>query len=269
MISLPKSQLIQAVTRGVARGNPGSACLPTLVDKAPKPVVEPAPLKLSNFSLSQNVPRGSFSVSSALAGTAQIRFAHTDMKVPDFSEYRRSQTQRADASSKPSDAQRKLTSYLVTGAGAVACVYGAKVLVRGLVANLSPAADVVALSKIEIKMEDVPEGRSMTFKWRGKPLFVRHRTDEEIEREAAVDVSSLRDPQTDAERVQDPKFLVIVGVCTHLGCVPISDAGEFGGYYCPCHGSHYDGSGRIRKGPAPLNLEVPYYEMNDGLLVVG
>lgn len=102
-------------------------------------------------------------------------------------------------------------------AGAVACVYGAKAIVRGIVSNLSPAADVVALSKIEIKLSDVPEGRSMTFKWRGKPLFVRHRTDEEIEVEAAVDVSSLRDPQTDAERVKDPKFLVLVGVCTHLG----------------------------------------------------
>jgi len=269
MISLPKSQLIQAVTRGIPRGLPSSVGLPAIQEKLAKPIVEKEPKKITNFSLSQNVPRGAYSVCSALAGTSQIRLAHTDMKVPDFSAYRRDQTKRADASSKPSDAQRKMSKYLITGAGAVACVYGAKAIVRGIVANLSPAANVVALSKIEIKMEDVPEGRSMTFKWRGKPLFVRHRTDEEIDREANVDVSTLRDPQTDAERVQDPKFLVIVGVCTHLGCVPISDAGDYGGYYCPCHGSHYDGSGRIRRGPAPLNLEVPYYEMNDGILVVG
>jgi len=110
----------------------------------------------------------------------------------------------------------------------------------------------------------------MTFKWRGKPLFIRHRTAQEIETEAAVDPATLRDPQTDTERVQDAEWLVILGVCTHLGCVPIANAGEFGGYYCPCHGSHYDASGRIRKGPAPLNLEVPYYEFpEEGLLVVG
>ena len=96
----------------------------------------------------------------------------------------------------------------------------------------------------------------MTFKWRGKPLFIRHRTAQEIENETSIDPATLRDPQHDNERVKDPEWLVILGVCTHLGCVPIANAGEFGGYYCPCHGSHYDASGRIRKGPAPLNLEV-------------
>ena len=96
------------------------------------------------------------------------------------------------------------------------------------------------------------------------------RTAEEIDREPACDITTLRDPQTDAERVQKPEFLVLIGVCTHLGCVPIANAGDFGGYYCPCHGSHYDCSGRIRKGPAPLNLEVPAYEYpEENLLVVG
>ena len=126
----------------------------------------------------------------------------------------------------------------------------------------------------------------MTFKWRGKPLFIRHRTAAEISDCEAVDPATLRDPQSDGERVKDAEWLVILGVCTHLGCVPIANAGEFGGYYCPCHGSHYDASGRIRKGPAPLNLEVmisfgdvenlifslqvPYYEFpEEGLLVVG
>ena len=96
------------------------------------------------------------------------------------------------------------------------------------------------------------------------------RTAEEIEAESSVDVATLRDPEHDTERVKNPEWLVIIGVCTHLGCVPIANAGEFGGYYCPCHGSHYDASGRIRKGPAPLNLEVPYYEfMDEETMLVG
>ena len=103
-----------------------------------------------------------------------------------------------------------------------------------------------------------------------KHVFVTSRTQEEIDREAAVDLSTLRDPQTDAERALHPEWLIVLGVCTHLGCVPIANSGDFGGYYCPCHGSHYDASGRIRKGPAPLNLEVPEHVFGeDGLLVVG
>ena len=99
-------------------------------------------------------------------------------------------------------------------------------------------------------------GKNMVFKWRGKPLFVRRRTADEIEDVRSVDTASLRDPEDDAVRVIKDEWLVLIGVCTHLGCVPIANAGEYGGYYCPCHGSHYDASGRIRKGPAPWNLEV-------------
>lgn len=95
------------------------------------------------------------------------------------------------------------------------------------------------------------------------------RTSTEISKEEAVDVATLRDPEPDSARVQNPEWLIVVGVCTHLGCVPIANAGEFGGYYCPCHGSHYDASGRIRKGPAPLNLEVPEYVFQDDLVIVG
>ena len=96
------------------------------------------------------------------------------------------------------------------------------------------------------------------------------RSEAEIEKERSVPLSELRDAQSDDERTKDPKFLILLGVCTHLGCVPIANAGAFGGYYCPCHGSHYDCSGRIRKGPAPLNLEVPEYEFpEEGLVVVG
>ncbi|KAG0711624.1 Cytochrome b-c1 complex subunit Rieske, mitochondrial [Chionoecetes opilio] len=154
--------------------------------------------------------------------------------------------------------------------GVVTGLYTAKSVVTQFVSSMSASADVLALAKIEVKLDDIPEGKSVTFKWRGKPLFVKHRTDAEIDIENNVDVSSLRDPETDNARCENPKWLVVVGVCTHLGCVPIADAGDYGGYYCPCHGSHYDGSGRIRKGPAPLNLEVPTYSFpEDKVLLVG
>jgi ubiquinol-cytochrome c reductase iron-sulfur subunit len=153
---------------------------------------------------------------------------------------------------------------------AVASAYSAKALVHQFIGSMSASADVLALAKIEIKLNEIPEGKSVTFKWRGKPLFIRHRTAEEISVEQSVAVGTLRDAQHDNERTQNPKWLVVLGVCTHLGCVPIANAGDFGGYYCPCHGSHYDASGRIRKGPAPLNLEVPPYQFpEEGLLVVG
>lgn len=149
-------------------------------------------------------------------------------------------------------------------------VYAAKTVVGEFVSSMSATADVLAMAKIEIKLADIPEGKNVTFKWRGKPLFVRHRSAAEIETEQKVDLSLLRHQETDAERVKDAKWLVILGICTHLGCVPLANAGDYGGYYCPCHGSHYDASGRIRKGPAPLNLEVPEYEFpEEGVLVVG
>lgn len=137
------------------------------------------------------------------------------------------------------------------------------------VASMSASADVLALASAEFEVSGIAEGTTLTVKWRGKPVFIRHRTDDEIAKEAAVNITTLRDPQNDADRYQDPKWLVVLGICTHLGCVPISGAGEFGGWFCPCHGSHYDVSGRIRKGPAPLNLELPPYVLTDGKLVVG
>lgn len=97
-------------------------------------------------------------------------------------------------------------------------------------------------------------GKNLIVKWRGKPVFIRHRTADEIDEANAVDVKTLRDPETDTDRTQRPEWLVMLGVCTHLGCVPIGEAGDYGGWFCPCHGSHYDISGRIRRGPAPLNL---------------
>lgn len=151
-----------------------------------------------------------------------------------------------------------------------ATAYGAKAVVTQFITSMSASADVLALAKIEIKLADIAEGKSVTFKWRGKPLFVRHRTGAEIAAEKSVNVSELRDPQADEDRCRNEEWLIVIGVCTHLGCVPIANAGDFGGYYCPCHGSHYDASGRIRKGPAPLNLEVPEHVFgDDGVLVVG
>jgi len=209
-------------------------------------------------------------VSSGISVGTQIRCAHTDIQVPDFSDVRRKATADPHAKNKETIETRQAFTYLINGAGIVTGAYVTKTLVTGAVMSLAASADVLALAKIEININDIPEGKSMTFKWRGKPVFVKHRTAAEIATEQAVDVASLRDPEHDKDRASDPKYLVVIGVCTHLGCVPIADAGDFGGYYCPCHGSHYDGSGRIRKGPAPLNLEVPEYSFPEpGLLVVG
>ncbi|XP_077567240.1 cytochrome b-c1 complex subunit Rieske, mitochondrial-like [Stigmatopora nigra] len=199
-----------------------------------------------------------------------IRLAHTDIKIPDFTDYRRPEVTDPNKSSQDSSESRKAFSYLLTGATTVVGVYAAKTVVTQFVSSMSASADVLALSKIEVKLSDIPEGKNMTFKWRGKPLFVRHRTEKEIAAEEAVNLSELRDPQHDKDRVVNPSWVIVLGVCTHLGCVPIANAGDYGGYYCPCHGSHYDASGRIRKGPAPLNLEVPYYEFaDDDTVVVG
>jgi ubiquinol-cytochrome c reductase iron-sulfur subunit len=141
---------------------------------------------------------------------------------------------------------------------------GAGALAWPLIDQMNPSADVLALSTVEVDLSQIPVGSAVTIKWRGKPVFVRHRTEEEIAEAQAVPVGELRDPQTDAERVIKPEWLVIVGVCTHLGCVPLGNKpgenkGNYDGWFCPCHGSHYDSSGRIRQGPAPLNLEVPQY----------
>lgn len=136
--------------------------------------------------------------------------------------------------------------------------------------NMSASADVLAQAKVEVDLASIPEGKNVIIKWRGKPVFIRHRTGDEIKEAEDYDWKQLRDPQPDSDRVKKPEWLIMLGVCTHLGCVPIGEAGDFGGWFCPCHGSHYDISGRIRKGPAPLNLEVPAYDFpEDGALVIG
>ena len=153
---------------------------------------------------------------------------------------------------------------LLTGS-AVAIGVGA--LVWPFIDSMSPAKDVLALSSIEVDLAPVEAGQAVTVVWRGKPVFVRSRTEEEIKAAAATPNNQLLDPQADADRVKagKEKWLVVIGICTHLGCVPlgnkISDQrGDYGGWFCPCHGSQYDTSGRVRKGPAPTNMAMPPYE---------
>jgi ubiquinol-cytochrome c reductase iron-sulfur subunit len=147
------------------------------------------------------------------------------------------------------------TAFAVVGVGAIAWPF---------VASMNPARDVLALASTDVDLAPIAVGQAVTVMWRGKPVFVRHRTAEEIQVARAVPLSQLPDPAPDQTRVQRDEWLVLVGVCTHLGCVPLGqrsteNRGDFGGWFCPCHGSHYDTSGRIRRGPAPANLEVPSY----------
>ena len=141
--------------------------------------------------------------------------------------------------------------------------------------SMSPAEDTIALGTTEVDVSNIEEGQSVTVKWRGKPVFIRKRTKDEIDAAKTVNIADLKDPEEDVDRVKKDEWLVLVGVCTHLGCVPlgqkISDMkGEYDGWYCPCHGSHYDTSGRIRKGPAPKNLDVPPYTfLNDTTIKIG
>ena len=164
--------------------------------------------------------------------------------------------------------------YIATGATAA---IGAGAIAWPMVTQMGAAADTRAAGSIEIDISKVEEGQQLKVLWRGKPVFVRYRTQKEIDYAESVDVASLRDPQTDDERfVPDfsgkinKKLLVMIGVCTHFGCIPVGEAGDFDGWYCPCHGSHYDTSGRIRKGPAPKNLPIPEYTyISDTVIKVG
>ncbi|KAL2208618.1 ubiquinol-cytochrome c reductase iron-sulfur subunit [Sarocladium strictum] len=180
-------------------------------------------------------------------------------KIPSFGKYMRG-----------GEGSNKVFQYFMVGTMGALTAAGAKSTVQEFLVNMSASADVLAMAKVEVDLNAIPEGKNVIIKWRGKPVFIRHRTQSEIDQANKVNVSSLRDPQADEERVKQPEWLVMLGVCTHLGCVPIGEAGDFGGWFCPCHGSHYDISGRIRKGPAPLNLEIPEYDFpEEGKLIIG
>ena len=171
--------------------------------------------------------------------------------------------------------------FLYIATGAVTAVGGAA-FVWPLVDQMNPDASVRALASIEVDISSLEEGNSITVKWRGNPVFIRYRTPKEIEDARSVSLDDLVDglarnanlgsgePATDENRATNEKYIVMVGVCTHLGCVPLGEQGDFKGWYCPCHASHYDTAGRIRRGPAPENLPVPEYEfLDDTKLKIG
>jgi len=170
--------------------------------------------------------------------------------------------------------------YVATAAVGAITVGGA---VWPLINQMNPSADVKALASIEVDVAGMEPGSQLTVKWLGKPVFIRRRTEDEIEAARNVDLALLPDKMSGNENIEgsdasdsnrtldaDGEWLVMIGVCTHLGCVPLGDAGDFGGWFCPCHGSHYDTAGRIRKGPAPRNLDIPIAKfVSDDIIKLG
>ena len=172
----------------------------------------------------------------------------------------------------PIDEEKRDFLFITTAGLAIA---GGGAFAWSMIDTMNPSKDVLALSTTEVDLSPLEEGQSLTVMWRGKPIFIRHRSESEISSADNVSVDDLPHKETDESRVKNPKWLVVVGVCSHLGCVPLGQKvgdskGEYGGWFCPCHGSHYDTSGRIRKGPAPLNLEIPPYEfVSDDIIRIG
>jgi ubiquinol-cytochrome c reductase iron-sulfur subunit len=177
--------------------------------------------------------------------------------------------ERPDPHASGDDPSRRDFIHIATGAAAVGAVAA---LAWPFIDQMNPAGDTLALASIEFDLTKVAKGQQVTVKWRGKPLFIRYRTEKEIAEAVRDDHADMRDPQTDGERHKPGKaqYLILIGTCTHLGCVPTFGGGEYGGWFCPCHGSVYDTSGRIRKGPAPKNLAVPDYAfLSDTKVKVG
>lgn len=173
-----------------------------------------------------------------------------------------------ESSKQALDAQdAKRRDFLLVAAGSTAAV-GSVAAIWPFVDSMNPSADVLAFASIEVDIAPIEVGQRITVQWRGKPVFIDHRTRQQIDQAMADNTADLPDPEPDNARVQQAEWLVVIGVCTHLGCIPrgqkSGDArGDWGGWFCPCHGSHYDTSGRIRKGPAPTNLEIPPYQFLD------
>lgn len=172
--------------------------------------------------------------------------------------------QEAKADKAGDDSRREFLS-LVTTAFAAA---GVATALWPFIDSMNPSRDVLAVGSTDVDLDPIAEGQSITVLWRGKPVFVRHRTAAEIASVRAVPVSELRDPERDEDRAIKPEWIILIGICTHLGCIPLGQRpgdsrGDYGGWFCPCHGSHYDDSGRIRRGPAPANLTVPHYSFRD------
>ena len=163
----------------------------------------------------------------------------------------------------------KRRDFLFTASYTIGAV-GVGAAVWPLIDQMNPDASVKALASTEVDISAVEPGQSITVLWRGKPVFIKRRTEEEIKEARAVKLDELKHPEKDEDRAKNPEWLVMVGICTHLGCVPLGDKGDYNGWFCPCHGSHYDTSGRIRKGPAPVNMEIPKYEfVNSNIIKIG
>jgi len=163
----------------------------------------------------------------------------------------------------------KRRDFLYTASYAVGAV-GIGAAVWPLIDQMNPDSSVKALASTEVDVSSVEPGKSITVLWRGKPVFIKRRTQEEISEARAVNLDDLIDPEKDEDRAKNPEWLVMLGVCTHLGCVPLEDEGDYNGWFCPCHGSHYDTSGRIRKGPAPQNMQIPKYEfVSSNIIKIG
>ena len=168
-----------------------------------------------------------------------------------------------------SEKKTKRRDFLFTATTAVGAV-GAAAVVWPMIDQMNPDASVKALASTEVDVSSLTPGNTLTILWRGKPVFIRRRTEKEIAEAKGVKIEDLPDPEIDDNRVQNPEWLVMVGICTHLGCIPLGNKGDYNGWFCPCHGSHYDTSGRIRKGPAPTNLEIPdYVFLDDNTIKIG
>ena len=161
-----------------------------------------------------------------------------------------------------SDKKVNRRDFIFTATYAVGAV-GVGATVWPLIDQMNPDASVKALASTEVDISSLEPGKEITVLWRGKPVFIKRRTEDEIQEARSVKMEDLPDPEKDEDRVKNPEWLVMLGVCTHLGCVPLKEKGDYNGWFCPCHGSHYDTSGRIRKGPAPENMAVPQYEFLD------
>jgi ubiquinol-cytochrome c reductase iron-sulfur subunit len=163
-----------------------------------------------------------------------------------------------------SDSEKKNNrrDFLFTASYTVGAV-GLGATIWPFIDQMNPDSSVKALATTEVDISQIEPGKSITVLWRGKPVFIKRRTDSEISEAQSVSLDDLKHPEKDEDRVKKAEWLVMMGICSHLGCVPLSDKGEYNGWFCPCHGSHYDTSGRIRKGPAPTNMEIPKYAFVD------
>eukprot|EP00475_Leptophrys_vorax_P038165 TRINITY_DN6679_c0_g1_i4.p1 TRINITY_DN6679_c0_g1~~TRINITY_DN6679_c0_g1_i4.p1 ORF type:complete len:277 (+),score=11.66 TRINITY_DN6679_c0_g1_i4:112-942(+) len=268
----------KAVDFGVARGPSllRSVAVPIwdghVLHTATSPLVTPspssddrnsAPRLPSSFVFSRGFAADAAAVTTAPAFTpTQLAFKTPNSEIV----YDDSNHERYP----PGDPSKRAFTYLVLTGGRFIYASALRLLVLKFILSMSASKDVLALASLEVDVNNIEPGNTVTVKWRGKPVFIRRRTPGDVAKALDVNLSELRDPEPDTERAPNPEWLVVIGVCTHLGCVPLPNAGDYGGWFCPCHGSHYDISGRIRKGPAPTNLEVPQYRfMEDGKLLIG